>query len=735
MKLHQPTILFGMITLIITISNPPNQVCAQGIVVDTIQEDKTITWADREFWETASGKPAPDGWEFADGEIRLVKPRKGGNILSPPMPANFELSWQWKIAKGTNSGLKYRVRRFGKQLFNNNHLGIEFQIIDDKPDSTSKGSTGSIYDLVSPKTGKKLNPPGQWNQSRVVAVGDKLQHYLNGDLVSSATTSGPTWESTIALSKFYGSVDFGRPKEGDRFMLTDHGGQVSYKDFKFAARVAPAMKPKVRTAPFLANGMRNSWADQNSIVLWTRTTAVAEMKADGTKFITFSKKDAAKISKQRDEAILNENQLPDGAKLEDMFGACPGSPGQVRLTYFPGKQRNQLKSTDWITTVAESDFTAQWKLDELKPDTQYAAVIETRPIGSEETSAVIRGAFRTAPKAGDKKNLKFCITTCHDFIRRDDGLNGHKIYPAMTKIKPHFIVHAGDIEYYDKPDPWAWTRSLMRFKWQRIFALPSNRQFYQNTTSYFIKDDHDTLTNDSWPGRTYGSVTFAQGVELFNKEQFPSHPTRYQTINWGKDLQLWILEGRDYRSANDMPDGPDKTILGAEQKAWLFETLGQSKAKFKLICSPTPIVGPDRMNKRDNHVNDIFEHEGNEIREKMAAIEGVIVLCGDRHWQYASVDEKTKLWEFGCGPGSEKHQLGWKPGDKRPVHQFLRVAGGFLSGDLVYRGKDKQPKLTLRHHKVTGEQVSEFSFPTKSETIEPEPESKAEPRPGDEKAE
>jgi hypothetical protein len=92
----------------------------------------------------------------------------------------------------------------------------------------------------------------------------------------------------------------------------------------------------------------------------------------------------------------------------------------------------------------------------------------------------------------------------------------------------------------------------------------------------------------------------------------------------------------------------------------------------------------------------------------------VIVLCGDRHWQYASHDSEIDLWEFGCGPGSEAHQLGWKPGDRRPVHEFLRVKGGFLSGQLRYVGKDRGPRLTLRHRRVDGAPVSEFVFPRPS---------------------
>jgi alkaline phosphatase D len=281
----------------------------------------------------------------------------------------------------------------------------------------------------------------------------------------------------------------------------------------------------------------------------------------------------------------------------------------------------------------------------------------------------------------------------------------------MKAIAPDFIVHAGDIEYYDKPDPWALTVPLMRFKWGRIFGLPSNRDFYNHTTSYFIKDDHDTLSNDCWPGKTYGAVTFDEGKRLFNEEQFPSRPERYQTVHWGKDLQLWILEGRDYRSPNTMADGPDKTILGTTQKDWLLKSLQESKATYKIICTPTPIVGPDRDNKKDNHANEVFEHEGNQLRQIFAKIPGVILFCGDRHWQYASVDDATGVWEFGCGPGSENHELGWNAGDKRPEHRFLRVQGGFLSGELTYDVTGSLSRLTIRHHEVTGKQVSEFAFP------------------------
>lgn len=679
-------------------------------VIRTVPVEPETDWHKVGFWETADGRPAEDSWEFADSEVRLVKPRGGnGSLISGPLPSHFELSWQWKVETKTNTGLKYRLRKFGGRW-----LGVEYQIIDEGENAAGKGSTASIYDLIEPSADKSLRPAGQWNDARVVAIGNRLEHYLNGTLVASTMTTGPKWDHAIAVSKFYGADGFGNAGESDRIMLTDHGGRASYRNFKFVAHRAPdVVEPADPGPPYLGNAMRNSWADQNSIVLWTRTTARPDMITDGPRFIEISKGASSKLASKRDEKTLHRAQIPAGAKLEEMFGACPGAAGEVRLTYFPKLQRKAMKSTPWRSTSAESDFTTQWRLEGLKPGKEYAAVIETRPIGGGPLTAVIRGGFTTAPPVGNQKDLRFCVTTCHDFIRRDDGLAGHKIYPSMTTMRPDFVVHAGDIEYYDKPDPWAVTIPLMRFKWGRIFALPSNRAFYQKTTSYFLKDDHDTLKNDCWAGQMYGAVSFEQGVRLFNEEQFPSLSPRYQTVRWGRDLQVWFLEGRDYRSPNNMPDGPDKTILGDTQKQWLFDTLEKSDAKFKLIFSPTPVVGPDRANKKDNHANEIFVHEGNEIRERLGKIENLIVLCGDRHWQYASVDSENGVWEFGCGPGSEKHQLGWKKGDERPTHRFLRVAGGFLSGELTY-GKKVESTLTLRHHKVTGEEVSRFEFPIPS---------------------
>lgn len=676
-------------------------------------ESGTANWYHAGFWTSLDNRPVEESWTFSDGEVRLVTPRGGrGSLISPPMPEHFELTFDWMIGPKANNGLKYRVRQFGNQW-----LGIEYQMIDEQIPlkQLSKGSTASIYDLVAPTIDKPLNPASQWNQARIVAHGDRIEHWLNGQLVAEAKTTGAAWAAIVARSKFFGRDGFGQSHPDDRIMLTDHGGIAAYRNFQMKVLEAPTVaEPPTEQAPQLGNAFRNSWADANSIVLWTRTTARSEMVTEGPDFVSIPRGEVGEMAKLADPEKLLRAQLPQGATLQEMSGACPGAAGQVRLTYFPDNKLHESITTPWATTRADEDFTHQWRLTDLKPNTAYVAIVEARPIESEspEITAIVRGGFRTAPAADQSGEITFCMTTCHDYDRRDDGPRGHKIYPSMRKIAPDFTVHAGDIEYYDHANPWAWTIDLMRFKWARIFALPSFRDYYANRTTYFIKDDHDTLKDDCWAGQRYGAVTFEQGVQLFNEEQFPSRDPRYATIRWGRDLQIWLLEGRDYRSPNNLPDGPDKTILGAEQKAWLKQTLTNSDATFKLVFSPTPVVGPDRENKKDNHANAVFAHEGEELRQFFGAIENLIVFCGDRHWQYASEDQENGLWEFACGPGSEQHQFGWKEGDQRDEHRFLRVKAGFLTGTLKpSRGEDTATELVIRHHDVDGKAVSEFRFP------------------------
>lgn len=460
--------------------------------------------------------------------------------------------------------------------------------------------------------------------------------------------------------------------------------------------------------PYFGNGFHNGWADHHSVVIWTRLTQTPNLNRVGKTFLIPEGDTYEKLRRINDKDLLNQVQLPPNSNLNDMEGACEGVMGEVRLIFFLKNKPSQKRVLNWASVNGAKNFTYQWRLTDLQPNTTYEVWIEARATAQSKISDTIKGFFQTPPTAQTPKPILFSVVSCHDYIRRDDSLGGHQIYAAMLKNKPDFYVHTGDIEYYDKPSPYAFTEELMRFKWNRLFALPLQRRFWAQTTTYFQKDDHDVLSDDSNPGMTYGAVTFERGLEIFDKEQFPTNDSLFKTVRWGKDLQIWLLEGRNFRGKNNAPDGEDKTILGKTQKEWLMRTIAQSTATFKVIITPTPILGPDRGNKNDNLANKGFRYEGDEIRAFINQQHNVFICNGDRHWQYVTHRANTNLWEFGCGAGSDSHAGGWNPEDKLPEHRFLRVKGGYLTGQVNYI--EKRPQLVFRHHDVAGEVVHEEIF-------------------------
>jgi len=246
---------------------------------------------------------------------------------------------------------------------------------------------------------------------------------------------------------------------------------------------------------------------------------------------------------------------------------------------------------------------------------------------------------------------------------------------------------------------------VARYHWDRMYSLPRLIAFHLQVPAYWEKDDHDVYHDDCWPGmkrKKMGAFTFAEGQRIF-LEEVPMGRRTYRRVRWGKRLEVWLVEGRDFRSANTAPDGPEKTIWGAEQKAWLKRTLLASDAEWKVLVSPTPIVGPDRTKKADNLSNAAFRHEGDEMRQWFAANlpDNFFIACGDRHWQYHSIDPKTGVQEFSSGPASDAH-AGGSPGFDEEYHQFHRMKGGFLSVAVDAGG------ITFRHHAVDGHVVYEF---------------------------
>ena len=472
--------------------------------------------------------------------------------------------------------------------------------------------------------------------------------------------------------------------------------------------IAQSMSQK---GPFFATGIRIGDVSQQEAVIWTRLTQNPTRVNDAPLPIALytdpetGKKHLRKTRRDKNGVVY----FPQGFDINTIEGAVPGANGMVRVKYKKLREK-AWQSTPWQSVAPESNFSKKIILSELKPGTTYAIKIEGRPEDSSKISAQIRGKFKTPPDANSSRKIVFAASTCQGYPDQDHP-DGYKIYPFLETLDLDFFVHAGDIIYYDNL---AKNKAMAHYHWDRMFSLPTNKSFHAQVTSYFEKDDHDAWFNDSYRGLEssfMGDFTFEQGLEVFRQEM-PIKDKTYRTFRWGKDLQIWLVEGRDYRSPNTQRDGPNKTIWGKEQMAWFKRTVKASNATFKLLISPTPVIGPDRKQKKDNHSNRGFYNEGEEIRKFMATQSNMYVVCGDRHWQYVSKHPKYGIVEFSIGANSNDHAGGWRQDDVRPEHMYLNVVGGTMT--VTIDPKDNT-SITVRHYDVDGNQLNEFVAYAESE--------------------
>ena len=210
---------------------------------------------------------------------------------------------------------------------------------------------------------------------------------------------------------------------------------------------------------YQTNGIKIGEVTHDSAIIWTRLTKNPSANTNGEKFL--------KVSKEVE-------QIPKGKTLEDMEGAVPGTDGKVKIIW--STKGVKTKNTDWLSVDPEKDFTRKVEIRDLLPGKTYGIRVESQnPEGI--VGQNVNGTFRTPPAPDQQRPIKFVVTTCQDYPRKDTP-KGHQIYPRMLKLDPDFFVHTGDIEYYDKPQPWANNQTLARFKWNRLYGLPYLSDFH-----------------------------------------------------------------------------------------------------------------------------------------------------------------------------------------------------------------------------------------------------------------
>jgi hypothetical protein len=175
--------------------------------------------------------------KIASGNVPRVadgRPVVGGDLETRDSFADFELSFEWKVTPGANSGVKYNVSEAMSLAQGHSALGFEYQILDDDRHEDAKlpsHRAGALYDLVAPNEQKQLRPVGEWNRSRIVFRGNHGEHWLNGQKVVEFELGTARMDSLLAASKYKTIPGFGAKRSG-HIVLQDHGDEVYFRGLK-----------------------------------------------------------------------------------------------------------------------------------------------------------------------------------------------------------------------------------------------------------------------------------------------------------------------------------------------------------------------------------------------------------------------------------------------------------------------------------------------------------------------
>ncbi len=208
----------------------PMEVAWKNIKIKDLGETKPIALFDGSNlnqWKFKNGNKIDKGWVI-EGDT-LYRGDRVGDIFTDLEFADFDFQWEWKVAKASNSGVKYRMTNYGKSF-----LGPEYQVLDDDghPDGAKREGrrkSAALYDLMACSDKKKIMPVGQWNKSRIVAKGSKVQHWLNDILVVEYDSSSEEFKEAVAGSKFAKHPTFNQNPWGP-IMLQDHNDPVWYRN-------------------------------------------------------------------------------------------------------------------------------------------------------------------------------------------------------------------------------------------------------------------------------------------------------------------------------------------------------------------------------------------------------------------------------------------------------------------------------------------------------------------------
>ncbi|MGH7797976.1 MAG: alkaline phosphatase D family protein [Candidatus Binatia bacterium] len=308
--------------------------------------------------------------------------------------------------------------------------------------------------------------------------------------------------------------------------------------------------------------------------------------------------------------------------------AEPGS--RAALHYGRDSALVEYSSSALVSVDLDADSTALISLDELEPATRYyyrAAVAGKMPgpIAS----------FVTAPRSSDNAKVTFCFS--------GDTRDSYKPFTVMEAVqaqRPDFFLYLGDTVYADINGR---ARNLGDFwaKYRRNRDDAATQSCFCDTTVYAIWDDHEVVNNYG-PDHLLAPIGRKAFLDYWPIRRQRDEVERvYRSFRWGQAAEIFILDARQYRN-------PAKhTMLGPEQKEWLFDGIARSSATFKFIATTVPMAGGgrDRWDGYPEERGQILSF----IHDKK--IRGVVFLSADLHYAaITKIPNSRGLKDITAGP-------------------------------------------------------------------------------------